>query len=85
MRSHYSLHQKRCAILLISSLLATLVTIPVLLTRLFAMRTHRRVRTNPSKSLFNKTTIVSSIAKSDEIGKKAHLVWCKEVLQDFVN
>ena len=26
------------------------------------------------KSLFNKTAIVSSVAKSDEIGKKAHLV-----------
>ena len=85
MRSHCSLHQTRCAILPISSLLATLVTIPVLLTRLFAMHTHRRARTNPSKSLFNKTAIVSIIAKSDKIGKKAHLVWCKEVSQDFIN
>ena len=85
MRSHCSLHQTRCAILPISSLLATLVTIPVLLTRLFATCTHRHVRTNPSKSLFNKTAIVSSVAKSDEIGKKAHLVWCKEVSRDFVN
>ena len=37
------------------------------------------------KSLFNKTAIVLSIAKSDEIGEKAHLVWLKEVSWDFVN
>ena len=37
------------------------------------------------KSLFNKTAIVSSVAKSDEIGKKTHFVWLKEVSQDFVN
>ena len=59
--------------------------IPVLLTRLFAMHTHRHARTNPSKSLSNKTAIVLSVAKSDEIGKKAHLIWCKEVSRDFVN
>ena len=29
------------------------------------------------KSLVNKTGIISSVAKSDEIGKKAHLAWCK--------
>ena len=37
------------------------------------------------KSLFNKTAIISSVAKSDEIGKKAHLVSLKEVSRDFVN
>ena len=61
------LNYTRCAVLPISSLLATLITISVL------------------KSLFNKTAIISSIAKSDEIGKKAHLVWLKEVSRDFVN
>ena len=37
------------------------------------------------KSLFSKTAIISSIAKSDEIGKKVHLLWLKEVLRDFVD
>ena len=36
-----------------------------------------------TKSLVNKTGIVLSIAKSDEIGKIAHLIWCK-VSRDFV-
>ena len=45
----------------------------------------RLKQTFGKKSLFNKTTIVLSIAKSDEIGKKAHLVWLKEVSQDFIN
>ena len=36
-------------------------------------------------SLVNKTDIVMSVAKSDEIGKTAHLIWLKEVSQDFVN
>ena len=30
-----------------------------------------------AESLVNKTGIVTSVAKSDEIGKIAHLVWCK--------
>ena len=64
--------QTRCAILPISSLLATLVTIPVLLNRLLV-----------KKSVVNKTGIVPSIAKSDEIGKIAHLVW-RKVSRDFV-
>ena len=36
------------------------------------------------KSLVNKTGIVSSVAKSDEIGKKAHLVWC-EISRELLN
>ena len=104
-------HQTRCAILPISSLLATLGTIPVLLTRLFLRRNcsfltktpHNYVISNAKqpwiwtslwfsgilspilrkKSLVNKTGIVPSVAKSDEIGKIAHLVWCKDS-GDFV-
>ena len=37
-----------------------------------------------AKSLVNKTGIVSSVAKSDEIGKIAHLVWC-EILRELLN
>ena len=37
-----------------------------------------------AKSLVNKTGIVMSVAKSDEIGKNAHLVWC-EILQELLN
>ena len=74
--------------LLILSLLAMLETIPVLLNRLksllnqtFHVCVHERVcekSGQPLRSLFNKTGIVSSVAKSDEIGKKAHLIWCKK-------
>ena len=38
----------------------------------------------PPKSLFNKTGIVSSIAKSDEIGKIAHLVWL-QISRELLN
>ena len=33
-----------------------------------------KIMNAPHKSLFNKTGIVSSIAKSDEIGKISHLI-----------
>ena len=46
--------------------------IPVLLNRLLV-----------KKSVVNKTGIVPSVAKSDEIGKIAHLVW-RKVSRDFV-
>ena len=84
----------RCAILPISSLLATLRTIPVLLTRLSTGNQGPRAQIHllvALKSLFqmilgnycidfcveslvNKTGIILSIAKSDEISKIAHLV-----------
>ena len=91
----------RCAILSISSLSAMLVTIPVLLTRLFGQiscnywsKSFRKCRLDQqsllyvyiitdsstetlvprAKSLVNKTAIVPSIAKTDEIGKIAHLI-----------
>ena len=38
-----------------------------------------------TKSLFNKTGIITSVAKSDEIGKITHLVWLqipRELLND---
>ena len=80
--------QTRCVILTISSLLAMFVTIPVLLTRLFASLKHWKLSKSGqifnfvayfngklhAKSLVNKTGIVTSVAKSDEIGKIAHLV-----------
>ena len=90
----------RCAILPISSLLAMLVTIPILLTRLFGQiscnywsKSFRKcgldqksllyvdlimdlstgTLVSRAKSLVNKAGIVTSIAKSDEISKIAHL------------
>ena len=106
-----SLVQTRCAILLISSLLATLVTIPVLLTRLFASLKHWKLLKSgqifkfvayfngklhacekfwsqmssfSAKSLVNKTGIVTSVAKSDEIGKIARLVWL-QISRELLN
>ena len=55
-----------------------LETIAVLLNRLFEGLVLTRLCIRVVKSLVNKTGIIMSVAKSDEIGKIAHLVWCKE-------
>ena len=53
--------------------------IAVLLNRLFEGLVLACLCVRIVKSLVNKTGIVMSIAKSDEIGKIAHLVWCKQL------